>query len=147
MIDWGWFYFMTKPIFYRRWTGSIELVGNFGLAILLLTVLVKLAVLPARQQVLRVHGKMKKLQPEMEQLKERFNDDKVKQQQEMMELYKKEKINPMAGCLPIADADPGLLRALQGAVRHHRDAPCAVLRLDPGSVRARSDQRCSTCSG
>ena len=82
---------------------------------------------------------MKAVQPEMMAIRERYADDKMKQQQAMMELYKKEKINPIAGCLPIAHPDPGVLLALQGAVRHHRDAPRAVLRLDQGPLGARSD--------
>ena len=115
------------------------MLGNYGLAILATTVLVKAAFFPLANKSYESMAKMKKLQPEMEKIRERFKDDRVKQQQELMALYKNEKINPMAGCLPIAAADPGVLRALQGAVHHHRHAPCAVLRLDQGPVGARSD--------
>ncbi len=99
-IDWGWYFFLTKPIFL-----SIEyifgFVGNFGVAILVFTVFVKLLFFPLANTSYRAMGKMKKLQPEMEALRERFKDDKAQLQQGMMELYSKEKVNPLAGCLPI----------------------------------------------
>ena len=84
-------------------------------------------------------SKMKKLQPQMEEIKKKHEDDPPKQQQEMMALYQREKINPLAGCLPILVQIPVFYAALQGAVRHHRDAPRAVLRLDPRPVGARPD--------
>ena len=100
MIDWGWFYFLTKPFFYLLdWLKS--LVGNFGVAILLATVIVKAAVFPLANKSYASMSKMKKLQPEMEKLKQQYPDDKMKQQQGMMELYKKEKVSPLSGCLPI----------------------------------------------
>ena len=139
LIDWGWFYFITKPMFLAL-DFFYHLVGNFGIAILLVTVLVKLLFFPLANKSYASMAKMKSVQPQLAALKERYPDDKVKQQQEMMEIYKKEKINPIAGCLPVALADSGVLLALQGAVRHHRNAPRAVLRLDQGSVGARSDQ-------
>ncbi len=99
-IDWGWFFFLTKPMFLGLdWL--YKLAGNFGIAILLLTVVIKLAFFPLADASYRSMGKMKKLQPEMEKIKERFADDKVKQQQEIMELYKREKLNPVGGCLPM----------------------------------------------
>ncbi|MBI1328769.1 MAG: membrane protein insertase YidC [Alphaproteobacteria bacterium] len=99
-IDWGWFWFLTKPIFLGiDW--FYKLVGNFGVAILLLTVLIKLAFFPLADASYRSMGKMKKVQPEMERIRERFADDKMRQQQEMMELYKREKVNPVGGCLPM----------------------------------------------
>ena len=122
-------------------------VGNFGVAILLVTVLIKSFFFPLANKSYASMAKMKAVQPEMTAIRERYADDKMKQQQAMMELYKKEKINPIAGCLPIAHPDPGLLRALQGAVRHHRDAARAVLRLDQGSRRRPTRPTCSTCSG
>ena len=139
LIDWGWFYFITKPMFivmdwiYHR-------VGNFGLAILIVTVLIKIVFFPLANKSYASMAKMKAVQPEMMMIRERYADDKMKQQQALMELYKKEQ-DQSAGGLP-ADPDPGagVLRALQGAVRHHRDAARAVLRLDQGSVRARPDQ-------
>ena len=100
LIDWGWFYFITKPLFlamdwiYRH-------VGNFGLAILIVTVIIKFFFLPLANKSYASMAKMKAVQPEMMAIRERFADDKVKQQQAMMELYKKEQINPIAGCLPI----------------------------------------------
>ena len=90
---------------------------------------------------------MKLLQPEMQKLRERFDDDKARLNQEMMALYKREKVNPAVGLPADRDPDPGVLLALQGALRHHRDAARAVLRLDPRSLGARPDHRRSTCSG
>jgi len=99
-IDWGWFYFITKPI---AWL-LIEvkgLIGNMGFSIIVLTLIVKAALFPLAYKSYVSMSKMKMLQPEMEKLKERVGDDKAKMQQEMMALYKKEKVNPAAGCLPI----------------------------------------------
>jgi len=101
MIDWGWFYFFTKPMFLAL-DFFYRLVGNFGVAILLVTVLVKLLFFPLANKSYASMAKMKSVQPQLQALKELYPDDKVKQQQEMMEIYKKEKINPVAGCLPIA---------------------------------------------
>jgi YidC/Oxa1 family membrane protein insertase len=99
-VDWGWFYYLTRPIF-RLLDFYYGLVGNFGLAILLLTVTIKAALFPLANRSFAAMSKMKKLQPEMTRLRDRFKDDKAKQQQAIMELYKKEKVNPLAGCLPI----------------------------------------------
>jgi YidC/Oxa1 family membrane protein insertase len=101
LIDWGWFYFITKPMF---WTIDhlYRLFGNFGIAILLVTVIVKAIFFPLANKSYASMAKMKAVQPQLAALKEKYPDDKVKQQQEMMEIYKKEKINPIAGCLPIA---------------------------------------------
>jgi YidC/Oxa1 family membrane protein insertase len=101
LIDWGWFYFITKPMFLVI-DFFFHLVGNFGIAILIVTVLVKLLFFPLANKSYASMAKMKAVQPELTMIRERFADDKVKQQQAMMELYKKEKINPVAGCLPIA---------------------------------------------
>ncbi|MFN3658722.1 MAG: membrane protein insertase YidC [Pseudolabrys sp.] len=100
LIDWGWFYFITKPLFLLI-DYLFRLVGNFGVAILLVTVLIKIAFFPLANKSYASMAKMKAVQPQMMALRERFGDDKVKQQQALMELYKKEKINPLAGCLPI----------------------------------------------
>jgi YidC/Oxa1 family membrane protein insertase len=100
MIDWGWFEFITKPMFYLL-DFLNSLTGNFGLAILIATVLVKLAVFPLANKSYASMSKMKKLAPEMAKLKELYPDDKMKQQQGMMELYKKEKVSPISGCLPV----------------------------------------------
>ena len=100
LIDWGWFYFITKPLFIvMDWI--YHKVGNFGLAILIVTVLIKILFFPLANKSYASMAKMKAVQPEMMAIRERFADDKMKQQQAMMELYKKEKINPIAGCLPI----------------------------------------------
>jgi YidC/Oxa1 family membrane protein insertase len=99
MVDWGWFYFITKPLFYLiDWLS--KLLGNFGLAILATTVLVKGAFFPLANKSYESMAKMKKMQPEMEKIKLRF-PDKMDQQKALMDLYKKEAINPMAGCLPM----------------------------------------------
>lgn len=99
-IDWGWFYFLTKPIYF-----ALEffngLIGNLGLAIMALTVVIKIILLPLAHKSYVSMSKMKKLQPEMVKLREKYGDDKQKLNQEMMALYKKEKANPAAGCLPI----------------------------------------------
>jgi YidC/Oxa1 family membrane protein insertase len=100
LIDWGWFYFITKPLFVAMdWIYHV--VGNFGLAILIITVLIKLVFFPLANKSYASMAKMKAVQPEMMAIRERYADDKMKQQQAMMELYKKEQINPIAGCLPI----------------------------------------------
>ena len=99
-IDWGWFYFLTKPIFHGLVLIN-DYVGNFGLAILVLTVGIKLAFFPLANKSYTAMSKMKKLQPEMLKLRERFGEDKARLNQEMMALYKREKTNPASGCLPI----------------------------------------------
>jgi YidC/Oxa1 family membrane protein insertase len=100
LVDWGWFSFITEPMFHLM-NFFYKLVGNFGIAILLTTVLVKLVFFPLANKSFESMSKMKKLQPELKKIQERFKDDKARQQQAMMALYKKEKVNPMAGCLPI----------------------------------------------
>ena len=99
-IDFGWFYFLTKPIFLTL-QFFYGLLGNFGLAILLLTLLIKLAFFPLANKSYAAMSKMKLLQPEMQKIRERFPDDKARQQQEIMAMYKKVGANPLAGCLPI----------------------------------------------
>ncbi|MAO54388.1 MAG: membrane protein insertase YidC [Rhodospirillaceae bacterium] len=99
-IDWGWFYFLTRPIFYGLLWLEVHF-GNLGLAILLLTVGIKLAFFPLANKSYESMSKMKKLQPEMTKLRERYGDDKVKLNEEMMSLYKREGANPASGCLPI----------------------------------------------
>ena len=99
-IDWGWFFFLTKPIFWVLHMLN-SLIGNMGWAIIALTVVLKALVLPLAYKSYVSMAKMKELQPEMEKLKERVGDDRMKMQQEIMALYKREKVNPAAGCLPI----------------------------------------------
>jgi YidC/Oxa1 family membrane protein insertase len=101
LIDWGWFYFLTKPMFLGL-DFFYRLFGNFGVSILLVTVIVKTLFFPLANKSYASMAKMKSVQPQLAALKERYPDDKMKQQQEMMEIYKKEKINPIAGCLPVA---------------------------------------------
>jgi len=99
-VDFGWFYFLTKPIFHMLHYFYL-MVGNYGVAILILTLLVKLVFYPLANKSYRAMSKMKKLQPEMMRLREQYGDDKARMNQELMALYKKEQVNPMAGCLPI----------------------------------------------
>ncbi len=100
LIDWGWFYFITKPMFtLLDW--FFGLVGNFGIAILLATVLIKLIFFPLANRSYRSMAKMRKVMPQVQSLRERYKDDRAQQQQKMLELYRKEKINPVSGCWPI----------------------------------------------
>ena len=99
-IDFGWFYFLTKPFFYAlSWAN--DYLGNFGLAILAITVIVKLLFFPLANKSYKSMAKMRVLTPQIQKLRERVGDDRQKLNQEMMNLYKKEKVNPAAGCLPI----------------------------------------------
>lgn len=100
LIDWGWFYFLTKPLFFAL-DFFYKLVGNFGVAILIVTLIIKLVLFPLANKSYVSMSKMKLLAPEMQRIKERYADDRMRQQQAMMELYKKEKVNPASGCLPI----------------------------------------------
>jgi YidC/Oxa1 family membrane protein insertase len=100
LIDWGWFYFITKPMFLAI-DFFFKMFGNFGVSILIVTVILKLFFLPLANKSYVSMAKMKAVQPEMTAIRERYKEDKVKQQQEMMTLYKREKINPVAGCWPI----------------------------------------------
>jgi YidC/Oxa1 family membrane protein insertase len=100
LIDWGWFFFLTKPMFYllRFLYGFL---GNFGLAMLTMTVIVKLIFFPLANRSYASMAAMRRVQPEMKALQERFKEDRAAQQQAMMELYKREKINPLSGCWPV----------------------------------------------
>jgi len=100
LIDWGWFYFLTKPLFFAL-DYFFHLFGNFGLSILFVTVVIKLILFPLANKSYASMSKMKKLQPEMQRIKERYAEDRTRQQQALMEMYKKEKVNPASGCLPI----------------------------------------------
>lgn len=99
-IDWGWFFFLTKPIFWLLHNLNL-LIGNMGWSIIALTLILKAVLLPLAWKSYSSMAKMKELQPEMEKLKEKTEGDRQKMQQGMMELYKREKVNPAAGCLPI----------------------------------------------
>ena len=99
-IDWGWFYFITKPLFFVI-DYIFKIVGNFGLAIIILTLIVRILFFPLNNYSFKSMAKMKVLQPEMLRIKELYKDDVKRTQQEMMALYKREKVNPLSGCLPI----------------------------------------------
>jgi YidC/Oxa1 family membrane protein insertase len=99
-IDFGWFYFLTKPFFYAiNWLYGM--LGNFGLAIIAFTGLMRLVLFPLANKSYRSMGKMRELSPKIKKMREDFGDDRAKLNQEMMALYKTEKVNPAAGCLPI----------------------------------------------
>ena len=100
LIDWGWFYFLTKPMF-RALQLIYHGVGNYGLAILLVTVIIKLLFFPLASRSYETMAKMKKVQPEMTRIREQYANDRQTQQQELLKLYRSEKLNPLAGCLPI----------------------------------------------
>ncbi len=99
-IDWGWFYFITKPLFFVM-DYIYKVVGNFGIAIIVITFLVRIIFFPLANYSYRSMAKMKVLQPEMLRIKELYKDDARKTQQEIMSLYKRENVNPLSGCLPI----------------------------------------------
>jgi len=100
LIDWGWFYFITKPMF-RVLDFIYKFVGNFGVAILIITVLVKAIFFPLANRSYMAMAKMKAVQPQIVAIRDRFPDDKHKQQMEVMALYKRERINPLSGCVPV----------------------------------------------
>lgn len=99
-VDFGWFYFLTKPIFYVLEYFN-RMLGNFGIAILVLTVFIKIAFFPLANKSYRAMSRLKKLQPKMMEIRDRFKEDRQRQNQEMMALYKKENANPVSGCFPI----------------------------------------------
>ena len=112
LIDWWYLYFISKPLF-RLLDLIFQWTGNFGVAILIVTVLIKIAFFPLANKSYASMAKMKAVQPQMQALRERYPDDKVKQQQELMELYRREKINPVAGCLPMLIQIPVFLALYQ----------------------------------
>ena len=99
-VDFGWYYFLTKPFFYIL-DFLYDLIGNMGLAILLIAALLRLAMFPIANKSYESMSKMKKIQPKIQAIQELYKNDKMRLQQEMMNLYKKEKINPASGCLPM----------------------------------------------
>ena len=100
LIDWGWFYFISKPLFYIL-DFLFSYTGNFGIAILLLTVLIKLVFFPVVNRSYVQMAKMRKVQPEIAKMKELYGDDRQRMAQEMQSLYKKEELKPLSGCLPV----------------------------------------------
>ena len=100
VIDWGWFYWLVKNLFFAI-DYFYKLTGNFGIAIILITVCIRIAFFPLANMSFKSMARMKLLQPEMARLKELHKEDKVKLQQEMMALYRREKVNPLSGCFPI----------------------------------------------
>ena len=122
-------------------------LGNFGLAILAVTVIVKAVFFPLANRSYASMTKMKKLQPEMKELQERFKDDRMGAAAGDDGALQEGEDQSGRRLLADPDPDPGVLLALQGAVHHHRDAACAVLRLDPATSRRPTRPRSSTCSG
>jgi YidC/Oxa1 family membrane protein insertase len=137
VVDYGWLYIIAAPLFWiLKWIHGM--VGNWGWAIILLTILIKLVFYPLNAKAGRSMAQMKVLAPKMEKLKQLYGDDRQKMNQAMMELYRTEKNQPARRLLADRGADSRLHRALLGAARFHRVAPRAVARLDPGSLGARS---------
>ena len=134
VIDWGWFYFFTKPLFFVI-DYLFKISGNFGTAIVLLTIAIRLIFFPLANFSFRSMAKMKAVQPEMMRLKELHKDDKVKLQQEMMALYRKEKINPASGCLPILIQIPFFfaIRTTSTTANNRIDMPMTALFIMPDS--------------
>ena len=99
-IDWGWFRWFEKPFLWLL-TNIFAIVGNFGVAIIILTIIVRGLMFPIAQKQFASMAAMKAIQPEMKKLQEKYKDDRLKQQQEMQALFKREKVNPLAGCLPL----------------------------------------------
>ena len=126
-----------KPIFsLLNWL--FAQIGNFGVAIICLTFIVRLLLFPIAQKQFASMAAMRVIQPKMKALQERYKDDKPRMQQEMMKLYKEEKVNPVAGCLPILLQIPIFYALYKVLMVVGRDAPPAVRAVDPGSLRARS---------
>ena len=139
LIDWGWFHFITYPLFLLlRWLYGI--IGNFGIAIMVVTILVKAVFFPLANRSYASMARMRVVQPQLKEIQEQYKDDKAEQQKKMMELYQKEKDQPDRRLLARADSNPGLFLALHRHLHFARDAARAVHRLDPGSGGARSDQ-------
>ncbi len=136
-IDWGWFSWIAWPM-WQVLIFLFGLVGNFGVAIICLTLLIRLLLFPIAQKQFHSMAQMRAVQPKMKALQERYKDDKPELQQQMAKLYKEEKVNPLAGCLPIFIQIPIFFALYKTAAAGHRNAASAVLRLDTRSVRARS---------
>ncbi len=135
-IDWGWFRWFEKPFLWLL-NNIFEIVGNFGVAIIILTIIVRAVMFPIAQKQFASMAAMKAIQPKMKALQERYKDDKLKQQQEMQKLFREEKVNPLAGCLPLLLQIPiffALYKVLYLAIEmRHQNFP-----VYQGSVRARS---------
>ena len=145
IIDWGWFYFITKPLF-KALHYINGVVGNFGIAILIVTVLLKGLFFPLQNKSYASMSKMKKLAPEMEKIKTRFPDDRAKQQQAMMEMYKKEAVSPLSGCWPILIQIPvffALYKVIYVTIEMRHAPFFGWLR---GLCRPRTRPACSICS-
>lgn len=148
-IDWGWFYFLTRPMFWAI-DNLNGLLGSIGLAMLAVTVIVKLIFFPLAYKSYVAMSAMKKLQPEMQKLRERYGEDRQKMQQELMALYKKEKVNPAAGCLPILLQIPVFSRSTKCSTSPSR---CVMRRSMAGSgifprpIRPRGSTVSACCPG
>ena len=150
--DYGKLTIISQPLF---WVCSKvhAFVGNWGWSIIIVTFLIKLLFYKLTETSGRSMAKMRAIAPRIKSIQERYKDDREQLGQAMMELYKREKINPVAGCLPIAGADAGVPRVLLGAARERRDAPGAVHAVDHRTCRRAirtSSCRCSwapRCSG
>ena len=122
-------YFITKPLFFGI-DYFFKLLGNYGLAIISITLCIRIIFFPLANYSFRSMAKMKILQPEMTRLKELHKNDKMKLQQEMMALYKKEKVNPMSGMLTNIDSNPSIFCIIQSIICNYRDETNAFFWLD-----------------
>ena len=138
LIDWGWFRVITRPMF-KLMDWLYKYFGNFGLAILGTTVIVKLLFFPIANRSYASMAKMKMLQPKMEELKSQSGTTAWRCRPRMMALYKEEKVNPLAGCWPVLLQIPVFFALYKVHLHHHRNAACAVLWLDPRPLGAGSD--------
>ena len=128
-VDYGFLTILAQPLFWLLST-VFNFVGNWGWAIIIVTALIKLVFYKLTETSGRSMAKMRKLQPRMKALQDRYKDDRQALSQAMMELYKREKVNPAAGCLPILISDAVLLRVLLGAHRERGNAPGALCVVD-----------------
>ena len=138
----GWLFFISKPIFYvDRLDLNSGISATVGVAILIFTHTGQRSCSTRSRRAPTARWARCVCSARRSQaVRDRYKDDPTKQQSEMMAVYKAEQVNPASGCLPMLHADPGFLRAVQGDSRHHRNAPRAVLRLDPRPLRHRPDQ-------
>ena len=137
MTDFGKLFVIAQPLFKAlSWVHSVT--GNWGVAILIVTLLLKLIFYPLSETSGKSMAKMRALQPRIKNIQEQYKDDKEKLGRATMELYQQEKVNPVSGCLPMVDPDPGVLRLLLGADRKRGNAPGALRAVAQRSVLAGS---------
>ena len=136
-VDFGWFYVITKPLFQLlHWFSGI--FGNVGLSILALTIVIRIILFPLANKSFKSMSRMKVLTPKIQEVRNRYKNDKLKMQQEIMQIYKSEKVNPLSGCLPILIQIPIFFCTLQSFVCYIRNKTCSVLWVDKRFIGSRS---------